>query len=314
MNKEGNTDDQPQRQLIPPRTLTGSFESSSSAIMAALPDDGIVGSCWPPGIGGGGIRPATGAASSLATGVLGVQRPTCVAALTDQDAALSLCALWRSRGTSPDENDAAKSYNQFAAHWGDVAAAARDGDDSATDPVYSSDQTISATRQKIQIPSELIPPPTVFSSAANGQTTMTAVIATQATENAPPRGALPLPLPPKKARPVKPKDASRDTSVPFDEMKRLMRVYGSLKCLRNRLPVDAGKAAKAESIKRKFYRWFPDLEERFVRTEDGWYRPKAGHEEEMQYREAMRRGDQDCLVKKRSAKRSSTKLNVPPAV
>jgi hypothetical protein len=143
---------------------------------------------------------------------------------------------------------------------------------------------------------------------------MTDGIATQATKNAPPRGALPLPLPPKKTRPVKPKDASRDTSVPFDEMKRLMRVYGSLKCLRNRLPVDAGKAAKAESIKRKFYRWFPDLEERFVRTEDGWYRPKAGHEEEMQYREEMRMGDQDCLVKKRSAKRSSTKLNLPPAV
>ena len=27
---------------------------------------------------------------------------------------------------------------------------------------------------------------------------------------------------------VKPKDPKRDTSVPFDEMKRLMRVYGSL--------------------------------------------------------------------------------------
>ena len=272
--------------------------------MAALPDDGIVGSCWIPRIGGGGIRPATGAASSLATGELGVQLPTYVAALTDQDAALSLCALGRSRSTSPDENDAAKSYNQCAANWGDVAVAARDGDGSATDPVYSSDQIIAAMRQKIQIPSEPIPPPTALSSAATGQTTMTAVIATQATKNAPP----------KKARPMKPKDPSRDTSVPFDEMKRLMRVYGSLKCLRNRLPVDAGKAAKAESIKRKFYRWFPDLEERFVRTEDGWYRPKAGHEEEMQYREAMRRGDQDCLVKKRSAKRSSTKLNVPQAV
>lgn len=124
----------------------------------------------------------------------------------------------------------------------------------------------------------------------------------------------------KKARPspskykVKPKDPSRDTSVPFDEMKRLMRVYGSLKCLRNRLPVDSGKAAKAESIKRKFYRWFPDLEERFVRTEDGWYRPKAGHEEEMQYREMMRRGDQDILVMKRTAKRTSTKLYGPPVV
>jgi hypothetical protein len=275
--------------------------SPPSVIMAALPNDGVVSSCRPLRIGGEGVWPATGAASSLATRELGVQRPTCVAALTDQDAALSLCALGRSRSTSPDENDAAKSYNQGAAHWGDFAAAPHDGDGSAT---YSSDHTTAAIRQKMQTTSDPIPPPTVLCSVATGQTTSTSVVVTQATENAPP----------KKARPVKPKDPSRDTSVPFDEMKRLMRVYGSLKCLRNRLPADAGKQAKAESIKRKFYRWFPDLEERFVRTEDGWYRPKAGHEEEIQYREAMRRGDQDCLVKKRSAKRSSTKLNAHPAV
>ena len=109
---------------------------------------------------------------------------------------------------------------------------------------------------------------------------------------------------------VKPKDPKRDTSVPFDEMKRLMRVYGSLKCLRNRAPkggVDSQSTAKAESIKRKFYRWFPDLDERFVRTEEGWYVPIAGHEEEMAYRERMRKGDQDSLIKKRNDKRSSKK-------
>jgi hypothetical protein len=113
---------------------------------------------------------------------------------------------------------------------------------------------------------------------------------------------------------VKPKDPRRDTSVPFDEMQRLMRVYGSLKCLRNRQPVDSSKATKAESIKRKFYRWFPDLDERFCRTEEGWYVPKAGHEEEMRYREMKRRGDQDVLVKKRATKRMSSKQNTPPLV
>ena len=52
------------------------------------------------------------------------------------------------------------------------------------------------------------------------------------------------------------------------EMKRLMRAYGSLKCLRNRTPKDPDKAAKVESVKRKFYRWFPDLDQRFERTEE----------------------------------------------
>jgi len=110
---------------------------------------------------------------------------------------------------------------------------------------------------------------------------------------------------------VKPKDPRRDTSIPFDEMQRLMRVYGSLKCLRNRQPVDSGRAVKTESIKRKFYRWFPDLEERFCRTEEG-YVPKAGHEEEMRYREMKRRGDQDILVKKRATKRMSSKQTLLP--
>jgi len=125
---------------------------------------------------------------------------------------------------------------------------------------------------------------------------------------------------PKKARSnsskynLKPKDPKRDTSVPFDEMKRLMRVYGSLKCLRNRTPVDSGRTAKIDSVKRKFYRWFPDLETRFDRTPEGWFRPKAGHEEEMRYREGMRKNDQESLVKKRNSKRSSAKLKVLTAV
>lgn len=104
---------------------------------------------------------------------------------------------------------------------------------------------------------------------------------------------------------VKPKDPKRDTSVSFDEMKRLMRVYGSLKCLRNRTPKDSGKTVKLESIKRKFYRWFPDFEERFEKTPDGWYQPKIGHEQEMRYREEMRRQDQQVLVKKRNSRRES---------
>ena len=107
----------------------------------------------------------------------------------------------------------------------------------------------------------------------------------------------------------------RESSIPLDEMERLMRVYGSLKCLRNRTPLTSGRSTKVESVKRKFYRWFPDLDERFIRTEEGWYIPKAGHEEEMQYREAMRKGDQDCLVRKRNTRRSSTKRNAAaPAV
>lgn len=113
---------------------------------------------------------------------------------------------------------------------------------------------------------------------------------------------------------VKPKDPKRDTSVPFDEMKRLMRVYGPVKCLRNRTPKDS-QSAKVESVKRKFYRWFPDLDERFIRTSEGWYTPKAGHEAEMAYREMMRKTDQESLVKKRNSKRSITKNGAfPPLV
>lgn len=119
--------------------------------------------------------------------------------------------------------------------------------------------------------------------------------------------------PPKKARPA----LNRSTSVPFDEMKRLMRVYGPLRCLRVRAPKEgSGKAAvavKAESVRRKFYRWFPDLEERFVRTSGGWYKPKVGHDEEMRYREVMRKADQECLVRKRNERRSRGKPAGPRA-
>jgi hypothetical protein len=232
--------------------------------------------------------PPLGSSGSIRQGSL--PRECLDASLTEQEAARSLCALGldRSRSISPDEDDANTTSSRH------VATAAHD----RTDPISSSDHFIAAMGQRNQASLETMPTLAFLSTSASGQTTMTAITSARAINHAPP-----------KKHNAKLKDPSRDTSVPFDEMKRLMRVYGSLKCLRNRLPVDSGKAAKAESIKRKFYRWFPDLEERFVRTEEGWYIPKAGHEEEMRYRELMRRGDQDCLVRKRTAKRFSTKNN-----
>ena len=106
---------------------------------------------------------------------------------------------------------------------------------------------------------------------------------------------------------MKPRDPKRDTSIPFEEMQRLMRVYGPIKCLRNRTPKESGKDLKQDSIKRKFYRWFPDFDNRFERTPEGWYKPKYGHEEEMLYRADMRKQDQDELVKKRNTKRTARK-------
>jgi len=112
---------------------------------------------------------------------------------------------------------------------------------------------------------------------------------------------------------MKPKDTRRHTSISFDEMCRLMRVYGSLKCLRNRTTTKTAKnnvdecssSIKIDSTKRKFYRWFPDLDERFVRNlETGCYEPKAGHVNEMAYRESMRISDQNKLVMKRLNGRS----------
>ena len=118
---------------------------------------------------------------------------------------------------------------------------------------------------------------------------------------------------------MKPKDTRRHTSISFDEMCRLMRVYGSLKCLRNRTTKttkaknnvdECSISIKIDSTKRKFYRWFPDLDERFVRnSETGCYEPKAGHVNEMAYRESMRMSDQNKLVMKRLNGRSS-KVNV----
>lgn len=96
--------------------------------------------------------------------------------------------------------------------------------------------------------------------------------------------------------------------VSFDEMKRLMRVYGPIKCLRQRnSSARLLSHTKDTSIKRKFYRWFPDFNERFELTECGWFMPKYGHEEEMKYREAMRKSDQQVLIKKRCLKRCGPK-------
>lgn len=214
-----------------------------------------------------------------------------------QDAAMSLCALGRSRSASPESPDSDAN----------AAASSRDGDvargcggpskaDSSAPSLYQAEMNLHL-ENRLRI-SDFAPPPPPSSSST--------VVS--------PPGPTRKEAPKKAARgggaakySVKPKDPKRDTSVPFDEMKRLMRVYGSLKCLRNRTPVDSGRSAKVESIKRKFYRWFPDLEERFDRTPEGWYRPKAGHEEEMKHREAMRKEDQESLVRKRNSKRSSSK-------
>jgi len=38
----------------------------------------------------------------------------------------------------------------------------------------------------------------------------------------------------------------------------------------------------------RFYRWFPDFEERFTKDQNGQYQPVNGHENEMKYRKEMR--------------------------
>mmetsp|Transcript_34756 Transcript_34756/g.74030 ORF Transcript_34756/g.74030 Transcript_34756/m.74030 type:complete len:181 (+) Transcript_34756:133-675(+) len=101
----------------------------------------------------------------------------------------------------------------------------------------------------------------------------------------------------------KPRDPKRDTSVSFQEMNRLMRVYGPIKCLRNRSSKESGKTVKPESIRRKFYRWFPDFNERFVKTSDGWFKPQAGHQQEMRYREELRKKDKELLMAKKKLSR-----------
>lgn len=89
--------------------------------------------------------------------------------------------------------------------------------------------------------------------------------------------------------------------VSYEEMKRLMWVYGPTKCLRNRTP--PGENTKAPSVRRKFYRWFPDFKERFVKGANGMYAPRIGHEEELRWREESRRRDQTLLAAKRNAGR-----------
>ena len=124
---------------------------------------------------------------------------------------------------------------------------------------------------------------------------------------------------PVKARRRSTKKTDRGRGVSFAEMQRLMRVYGSIKCLRKRNGPEENM--KMDSAKRKFYRWFPDFEERFEKDPEASvgsaaaYRPKAGHEAEISYREEMRRVDGENLAMKRAKcrkERYGTRLNVPP--
>ena len=89
-----------------------------------------------------------------------------------------------------------------------------------------------------------------------------------------------------------------------------MKVYGALTAVRNRGGAKKSKSSndketkqcpvKKESIKRKFYRWLPDLEERFYRDENGQYQPIHGHEQEVQYRKEMREKSFASVAKKRA--------------
>jgi hypothetical protein len=107
--------------------------------------------------------------------------------------------------------------------------------------------------------------------------------------------------------------SSKLKHVPYEEMERLMNVYGSIKALRNR-GVKSGKTngdLKKDSIKRKFYRWFPDLEERFCLDKDGRFQPIHGHEHEVKYRKEMRSKSSDLVAKKRAKtnKKNNTSVN-----
>lgn len=93
--------------------------------------------------------------------------------------------------------------------------------------------------------------------------------------------------------------------IPYEEMERLMNVYGALKAVRNRgakpsADEDNCGQVKRESIKRKFYRWFPDLEDRFYRNEGGQYYPIYGHEQEIKYRKEMRGKSVESVAQKRA--------------
>ena len=93
-----------------------------------------------------------------------------------------------------------------------------------------------------------------------------------------------------------------------------MRCYGPIKVLRKRANKGTeDQSVKPDSIRRKFYRWFPDFNERFFKTPEGWYAPKAGHQHEMAYREAMRKMDKEVLNRKRGASKrynASKKVSV----
>ena len=103
----------------------------------------------------------------------------------------------------------------------------------------------------------------------------------------------------------------KKSTVAFSEMLRLMNTYGSVKCLRNhhKKKGDDINNAKDDSVRRKFYRWFPDLVERFERNHEGLYHPKLGHELEVDYRERMRKLDGEVLAAKRTGSRKEHLLN-----
>ena len=112
------------------------------------------------------------------------------------------------------------------------------------------------------------------------------------------------------------RDRRSDRGIPIDEMRRLMSVYGPIKSLRKRQQkkgtggggVTGDNNMKVDSVKRKFYRWFPDLDERFEKGEDGKYNPKGGHHAELRYREKMRAAEWKNITGKRAKRRRETKL------
>ena len=55
----------------------------------------------------------------------------------------------------------------------------------------------------------------------------------------------------------------RNGVISMEEMTRLMRVYGPVKSTRESKKSADNKPVKLLSIKRKFYRWFPDFDERY---------------------------------------------------
>jgi hypothetical protein len=89
-----------------------------------------------------------------------------------------------------------------------------------------------------------------------------------------------------------------------------MLTYGPIATPRKskHCPNECGTAGNAKthsiSFQRKFYRWFPDFESRFVCNPDcKTYRPLAGHDEEVAYRKAMREKGKEITVHKRVAGR-----------